>query len=117
MPFSQTTKALPLCSTARTRRVERGAHAHRRGRAAEPQAQIEDREAEVEHGAATRLVAALAPAELVAARAEDVPAPPHALHPAQLAALDEAADDLDVRPVAVVHADHDDPVALLGGPQ
>ena len=35
---------------------------------------------------------------------------------AQLAALDEAADDLYVGPVAVIHPDHHDPVALLRGP-
>ena len=36
---------------------------------------------------------------------------------AELAALDEAADDLHVGTVAVVHADHDDPLALLRGPE
>ena len=80
---------------------------------AEPEPEIEDREAQVEHGAAAGLIAPLAPAELVAARPEDVPAAAHALDPAQLAALHEAADDLHVRPVAVVHAHHHHAVALL----
>ena len=99
------------------RSVECGAHPHRRGRAAQPQTQVENRETEVEHGTPARLIPALPPSELVAARAEHVPAPPDAFDPAQLAALDEAANDLDVRPVAAAHADHHDPVALLGGPQ
>ena len=59
---------------------------------------------EVEHRPAARLVAPLAPAELVPARTEDVPAAAHALDPAELAALHEAAHDLHVRAVAVVHA-------------
>ena len=42
-----------------------------------------------------------------------MPAAADALDTAELATLHEAANDLHVRPVAVVHAYHHDPVALL----
>ena len=44
-----------------------------------------------------------------------MPATPDAFDAPQLAALDEAADDLHVGPVAMVHPDHHDAVALLRG--
>jgi len=57
----------------------------------------------------------LPPAELIAARPEHMPAPAHALQAAELAALDEAADDLHVGAVPVVHPDQEDAVPLLRG--
>src|SRR4051812_31587876 len=67
--------------------VQAGAHPGRRRTAAQPESQVEDGQPEIEHGAAASLVTPLAPAELGAARPEDVPAAPHALDLPQLAAL------------------------------
>src|SRR4051812_33621096 len=95
--------------------VQAGAHPCRRRTPAQPETEVEDGQPEIQHGAATGLVATLTPAELGAPGPEDVPAAPYALDLSQLAALHEAAHDLDIRPVAVIHPHHHYPIALLGG--
>src|SRR4029453_6666473 len=92
--------------------IQRGTHPQRLGPVREPQAQIENRVTQVEHGAASGLVAPSAPSELGPAGTEDMPAAANALDLPELSALDEAADDLHVGAVPVVERDHQDPLLL-----
>ena len=62
---------------------------------------------------AARLILALAPAELGPAGPEDVPAAANALNRSQLAALNKASNNLDVRPVPMVHSNHHDAIGLF----
>jgi hypothetical protein len=96
MPFSHTTNALPDCSTDRSFPIGSRLALTRVG-----------------HGAATRLVAPLAPAQVGPTRAEDVPAAPDTLDVAQLSALYEAAHDLNVGTIAVIHTHQDHAIVLL----
>src|SRR6185437_3417824 len=93
------------------RTIEGGAHPLGLGPAREPESQIENGQAEVYHGPATRLIPPLAPTELRPGWPVDVPAAPRALDRAELPALHEAANDLHVRPIPVVHPHHDHAVA------
>ena len=100
-----------LCAIAA---METGADPNRLWIARQPEAQIEDRLTEVEHRTAARFIAPLTPAELGATGAEDVPAAADALQPAKFATLNEAAHDLHVGPITMIHADHQVFTPLLG---
>ncbi len=78
----------------------------RRGPAREPHPQIDQRQTEVEHRAAARLLAPQPPPQHLPARLERVPAAAHGLQSAQVTAREKPAHRLDVGAEAVVHADH-----------
>src|SRR5207247_10551386 len=76
------------------------------GPAGEPETEVDQGEAQVEHRASARLLAAQPPPEQLATGLERVPPAAHRLQGADVAARQEAPHGLDVGPAAVVNPHH-----------
>src|SRR5690606_6371802 len=92
---------------------ERRRHSLDPGKSRQPEREIQQRTAEIEHCTAARLIALLAPTERSATRSGQEPPGANRFEIAELATLHERADHLHVGTIAVRQSRHYHPVLLL----